>query len=459
MPLGARLLAALPAAAALTGCLATTVPPPAAVAPAAGPIQTSAPASPPPAWPDAAGGCRALAKAVLAMPEAERRRLSADASPFALAAADSAGALLPAEDAADTVDADLPLRAIGRADDAAAAPCLLVLGRPRLVPGGGRRLVGHEVVRSEYRTGSRRTVNPEYRRLRDAAEAEEDGGRGPGGSVLATGDPMLDLIGLAGGLVLRGVNRLRPAREDPAAALARTERYLESATFEPYTYKLTSFEVGRAGVLDAALVDRAAGRILEARHTLRERRTFPVAEGRHRSDRGLLEGTGPQALLPEDVALFEGEPPRPPLSDVLRLLLAAGNGEDRPGGVADALAALSAAAPPPAAAQSPEAPLPAAADASSPTVPDSSARVTVYAGEGPVEGTWTGPERIEVPTASLGRSRLVEVEGPDGMRTLALVERVDHAAGRAVIRVSRPATARRVSDEGLESVLRDLKRR
>jgi hypothetical protein len=77
----------------------------------------------------------------------------------------------------------------------------------------------------------------------------------------------------------------------------------------------------------------------------------------------------------------------------------------------------------------------------------------------PVEGTWTGPERIEVPTASLGRSRLVEVEGPDGMRTLALVERVDHEAGRAVIRVSRRATARRVSDEGLESVLRDLKRR
>jgi hypothetical protein len=347
MPLGARcLLAALPAAAALTGCLTTTAPPPAAVAPAAGLVQASAPAAPPPAWPDAAGGCRALAEAVLAMPEAERRRLSADASPLALALADGTGTLSPAEDAAAAVDADLPLRVIDRADDEA-APCLLVLGRPRLVPGGGRRLVGHEVVRSEYRSGSRRTVNPEYRRLRDAAEAEEDGGRGPTGSVLATGDPMLDLIGLAGGLVLRGVNRLRPAREDPAAALARTERYFETATFEPYTYKLTSFEVGRAGVLDAALVDRAAGRVLEARHTLRERRTFPVAEGRHRADRGLLEGTGPQAALAEDVALFEGESPRPPLSDVLRLLLATGAGEGRPGGLADALAALSAAAPPP----------------------------------------------------------------------------------------------------------------
>jgi hypothetical protein len=91
--------------------------------------------------------------------------------------------------------------------------------------------------------------------------------------------------------------------------------------------------------------------------------------------------------------------------------------------------------------------------------PASAARVTVHTADGPVEATWTGPERIEVPTAALGRSKLVEVEGPDGMRTLGLVERVDEAAGRAVIRVNRPTSDRRVSDEGLDSVLRDLKRR
>lgn len=451
MLVGARLLAPLAVASALTGCLAATAPPPPAVAPAAGPVQAVAPAPPPPAWPEAAGGCRALAEAVLAMPEAERRRLSVEASPFALAVADGAGGLVPAVDAAAAVEADVPFRAVDRADDE--APCVLVLGRGHLVPGGGRRLVGHEVVRSEYRAGTRRTVNPEYRRLREAVEAEEDGrGGGPGGSVMATGDPMLDLIGLAGNLVLRGVGRLRPAREDPAAALARTERYLESATFEPYTYRLASFEVGRTGVLDAALVDRAAGTVTEAKHTLRERRTFPVAEGRHRADRGLLEGTGPQAVLPADVALFEAEPPRPPLSDLLRLL-AATAGEGRPGGVSEALAFLSnslgEALPAPAAGDEPR---PAA-------VPASAARVVVHTADGPVEAAWTDAERVEVPTANLGRSRLVEVEGPDGMRTFGLIERVDKAGGRAVVRVNRPTSARRVSDEGLDSVLRDLKDR
>ncbi|HEX8376005.1 MAG TPA: hypothetical protein VF606_12590, partial [Geminicoccaceae bacterium] len=144
-----------------------------------------------------------------------------------------------------------------------------------------------------------------------------------------------------------------------------------------------------------------------------------------------------------------------PLSDVLRLLLASG-GDGRPGDADDALAALSRVA----AAEAPPAPASAAVEDRPRAVSDSAARVTVHTADGPVDATWTGPERIEVPTAALGRSKLVEVEGPDGMRTLGLVERVDEAAGSTVIRVNRPTSSdRRVSDEGLDSVLRDLKRR
>ncbi len=76
---------------------------------------------------------------------------------------------------------------------------------------------------------------------------------------------------------------------------------------------------------------------------------------------------------------------------------------------------------------------------------------------GPAEGAWLDEERIAVPTAALGRSSLVQVTGPDGMRVFGLVERVDREAGRAVVRVGRPGATRRLSDEGLEAVLRDLK--
>jgi hypothetical protein len=431
MAMRGRGLAAV-ATAGLGGCLGGPAPTPgAAVAPA--PAIAAAPLPAPLAWPEAAD-CRALAAALLAMPEAERARLRPEGAPLALAVADGP-ALLPAAEVAGAIEVDLPVRAVERADG---EPCLVVAGRPRVVPGGGRRLVAHEVVRSEYRTGSRRRINPDYQAAGDPdGHAEDD-------RVAATGDPALDLVGLVAGSVIRGLGRLGPGRGRPGETSGAADRYLEQAVFEPYTYQLSSFEVGRVGTMDAALADRRAGTALEVAHTISERRVFPVASGRHRADRGLLEGGGPAGVLPEDVALFEAAPPRPRLSDLLRAILD-GGGEGRAANVEEVLARLGTGTP-------------AVAASAAPSVPAGvGRRVTVETLAGPAEGEWLDEERIAVPAAALGRSSLVQVTGPDGMRVFGLVERVDREAGRAVVRVGRPGTARKLSDEGLEAVLRDLK--
>lgn len=424
--------------------------------------QVAAAAGPEPqslAWPEAPD-CRALVAAVLAAPEADRGRLRAEDSPLAIAVADGP-LLVPADEIDAIVELDLPARAaadvLADGTPSLGPRCLILAERPRLAPGGGRRLVGHDVVTSEYRTGTRRRINPEHRRLR--AEAEDEEGRGAGGRIFATGDPMIDLVGLVAGTVIRGVGALGPARERASDALARTERYLEEPTFEPYTYRVSSFEVGRAAAMRLTLVDRPAGRAYEARHAMRERRTFPVAEGRRATDRGLLEGTGSQAVLPADVALFETGAPRPRLSDLLHALVSAG-GDGRTATVADALAVIK--GPPPAAgAASPAVAVaeitPVRLDAADPPRPET-ARAVVETVNGPAEGTWLDAERIAVPTDALGRSMLVQVTQPDGMITFGLVERVERG-GHAIVRVGRPGGRARLSDEGLESVLRDLKDR
>jgi hypothetical protein len=424
-----RGLAAAAALAGLGGCLSGPAPTPGTAAAPAPAAVAAAPPAAPLAWPEAAD-CRGLAAALLAMPEAERARLRAEGAPLAVAVADGP-ALLPAAEAAAAVEIDLPVPAVERTDG---APCLLLAGRPRVVPGGGRRLVAHEVVRSEYYAGG--GVRGARRASTDDAEEDPDETR-----IVRTGDPALDLIGLAVGGVVRGLGRLGRARAAPAPS----EEGLEELPTKPYVYQLNTFEVGRSGASDLALIDRAAGRAAEVRHTVSERKMFAVAEGRHRSDKEALEGTGRLVSLPGDVAVFEAAPPRPRLSDLLRAVLD-GRGEGRAASAGDVLARLGTGrgatiAPPD--------------DADAPA--GTGRRVAVETLAGPAEGEWTDDERIVVPSAALGRSSLVQVTGPDGMRVFGLVERVDREAGRAVVRVGRPGTARKLSDEGLEAVLRDLK--
>src|SRR5690349_12773514 len=178
--------------AVLGGCTGSAPPatPGLAAQPAAVPTTkavATAPGPAPLAWPTA-GDCRSLVTAVLALPAAERARLDAAGAPLALAVADGP-LLLHAKEVPAAVEPDLPVRVAEGVDG---VPCLVVAERPRRLPGGERRLVGHEVVRSEFRSGVHRTLNPDY------ARTQEEGGepRGGLGRFIRTGDPLLDVIGL-----------------------------------------------------------------------------------------------------------------------------------------------------------------------------------------------------------------------------------------------------------------------
>jgi hypothetical protein len=148
-----------------------------------------------------------------------------------------------------------------------------------------------------------------------------------------------------------------------------------------------------------------------------------VAKGRSRYDRGLLEGSGPQAVLPEDVDLFEAAPPRPRLSELLAALLADG-GAGRPGSARDALERLE----------------PAAGTLAAEPRQARAAAHRAEPGQADAEPAASAP--------ALGRSGVVQVTEPDGTQRFGLVDG------------SRPTTApRRLPPDELEDALRDLKGR
>jgi hypothetical protein len=319
-----------------TACTPTPVPTDVSVhvEPAEGPPpQPSVPTTPALPWPTTAS-CRELLAAVVAMPQAELRRLDPGAAPIAYRVRDAATMLPPAK-AQAAVLTDLPLPAEAGAD----VRCLVLVERSPTKRGAARRPLAHEVVRSTYRVGSERQANPDYvalrRRLR---EVESDEGLG----IMATGDPGLDLIGLIGGVVLNGIGTINRAQSAAAMRerLAATPATLTSQTWEPYTFEVTTVEATRTGQLRAALVDRRSDRAWPIEREVVEQSRFRVANGRRARDRGLLEGGGTDLADSADVAGWEQGGLRPSLAGLAKLLAAV----DTPG-VAGGIAALAPAAP------------------------------------------------------------------------------------------------------------------
>jgi hypothetical protein len=221
-----------------------------------------------------------------------------------------------------------------------------VVERSTTTPTAPRRLLAQRVVRSTYRKGSQHTANPEHEALRRAVRELEDGDDAAGEGILATGDPSLDLIGLAASGVLTGIDLFRRGQAERRAmeALAATPPTVENVVWEPYTYAATTVEAERARRLRMALVDRRLGRSWQATHEARETRRFVVAAGRHAKDRDLLEGYGGNVVTTEDVAVWEQAGLRPPLS-VLLATLAGAAGDGAPGDLATVAAAWVANAP------------------------------------------------------------------------------------------------------------------
>lgn len=298
----------LPIASLLAACTATerpAEPHEVAVEPSAAmPAEAAASAM---AWPSG-DTCRSSLVAAAALPEPERRRLDPATAPVSAVVVDD-GVPVPSDRARDGLTLDLPIPT----GDPADTPCLLLVELAPTARAAPRRPLAHEVVRSTYRRGSQRVSNPEHealrRKLRDMDDTRDD-------SVIATGDPTIDLIGLVAGGLLEGIGAIWRGRAEGEAreALAATPSAFVEPVWEPYTYELTTVETERSGRLRATLIERADGTSWALDRIVHEDRRFKVAVGRVPKDRDLLEDKGGDIVTTADVAVWERGGLRPSLT-------------------------------------------------------------------------------------------------------------------------------------------------
>ncbi|MEK0085464.1 hypothetical protein [Benzoatithermus flavus] len=272
------------------------------------------------------------------LPASAREGLDPAKAPLALAVVDR-GALLPEATASQAVTLDIPLPVVAGPDAMRAFACIVLLERSGSARAAPRRMVDHTIVRSTYRRGLERTPNPDYATLQRRVRELD---RWDGVDVMPTGDPGIDLIGLAVGGILDVLGSAQRAKEraEAKAALAATPASLTEPVWEPYTYEVATVEAQRTGWLRAALLDRGEGRSWSLRREAQEARTFRVASHRSPKDRDLLENRGGTVVTPADVGLWESGGLRPAVSQVLTMLAETARAE--PGSSRDTTALLGA---------------------------------------------------------------------------------------------------------------------
>jgi hypothetical protein len=417
-------------------------------------------------------------------PEAVRA-LEAAGSPLAMASLDAGR---------QSVRADLPIPQV--------APALLEQGRCAIIVGAALptepttvRVLDRRFVHSAYPTGTKRRRNPEHQQLEEelAAARRDDS---DGGDVLKTGDPLLDLIGIVANGVIGGIGAVSSHREMRAieAALEDTPPFIEDPILTPYRYELVEVEAGRGAALPVALHDGSGGRAWRTWITLSEQRRFAIADERQAADtqpppgrilalttsdelarwRTGIPPVATSTILAHLAAAAEANEPEPVNLDVIiaELRTATPPSLQRPMATADAPAAsrLLSGAPqldtslkrqPPSTLAGMSASAEPAAGAS--RLLDSSLLVEraditselpaielLELGDGATFGFYVTAEHIVVPAEALGRSSLIAVRYPDGMRTHGLVELVDDDLGLALVylpRTGEPLSRRMTGNE------------
>ncbi|MEZ5865059.1 MAG: hypothetical protein R3D25_13710 [Geminicoccaceae bacterium] len=418
------------AACAGPGPVATTVAAlPAAVEPAGGPADEPVASG----WPEA-DSCGGLIRQLAGLDPAARRGLDPLTAPITLV---GVGPLQPG------LERDLPIPLAASATGAP-GPCLLLVGAPEALPAAADRVLDERVVHSTYQDGSRRWRNPDHRALeRDLAAAK----RAPGEDfdLLATGDPLLDLLGTVAGGVIGGLGRIGAEREinDLETALAATPAYLEQPTEATYRYDLVELEAERRSSLPIALFDRASGTTIAVELTRTERQLFALANDHHPRD--LQPSPVPGAALATTATLAAWRAGSPTLTTgalVEHIAAALVDGaEARPASLGETLAELRRAPlPGPFAVagtrgRAGRAPVPAAI-----AHPLAEGLVEV-GGKGGARGFYVTAEHIAAPVSALGESSLVAVRYPDGMAAYGMVELVDDELGLALIYLPRHGEA------------------
>ncbi len=442
------------------------------IEPAAGSASDATEPRPLVAWPPAAS-CADLVHELVAMDAASAHRLDGAASPLGAASVAPGTVVL-------RVDLPVPQVAVA---DLGSFDCALVVGPASPLPAAADRVLDQRTVQSSHRSGTRRGPNPEHHRLERELAAARRAGTSGDVSLLKTGDPMLDLIGTVAGGIIDGIDAFSADRDARRleTALAATPAFIDEPIEQPYSYTLSEIEAQRRAFVPIALHDRAAGTALHASVTVAEQRRFAVAVDRHPGDVGQPQLSAPTPTTPAEldawrqatptmsmrtalahiagIAEADGEPTaatldlaiaatratrpdrqwaaaagdaplRPPRPGAAASTAAVGS-NDIPAAVGRSLGALEPAV----------GPLPAdehgtdAARAAAAT--DLLQLNLLEVGTDGVAAFYITAEHIVVPAEAVGRSSLVAVRYPDGMRAHGLVELIDGQLGLALVYLPR----------------------
>lgn len=401
----------LPLAAILGACARTggeMAPPAPAIEPAAGPGL---------AWP-VASSCAGLVESLARLDPALLRELDPHAPPLAVT-------LLGA--ASPKLVGGPPL-----AEHAPDGACQIVVGAAVKLPAPADQLLGREAVHSTYPSGTKRRRNVEHQAIEQKlAAARREADRQV--DVLATGDPLLDLIGTVAGGIIGGIGAIagRQDIQSLESALAASPAYIEEPILAPYRYELIDLEAERRFSVPVTLHDGQAS--WRRAISLSERRRFALADGRHPGDTQARHA--PEAALIDKAGLAAWRESPPPLDKaalVTHLAAAIQETDGRAAMLAEALeepARLAAIEP----AVGPMATAPATAREHGGDL--------LKVGAGDLPGFYVTAEHIVVPAEALGRSSIVAVAYPDGMRAHGLVELVDDGLGLALVYLPRRGEA------------------
>jgi hypothetical protein len=292
-----------------------------------------------------------------------------------------------------------------------ASLCTLEIRPMATLPGASRRELAVEHRQSTYVASVRRRPNPRYRELSRALSAAE---RPPAASetrVMATGQPLTDLIGSAAELLLTGINHAVRAGEASRLRqqLASTPEEVEEPQTRSYSYDALLIEADREGVVAAALIRGDGSPLLQGASKLREMRRWAVEPGR-RSD----DAVSPAAdSLPDldALAAWQAAGPAVRVSTVLRDLLDQG---PEP-------ASLNADRPDP-------------RPVAGPTALPPQGTLLIIEGEGATAlGVRLSATQAVALAGAVGRSALVEVRGLAGPAAFALVQHPEQTPGLAVM--------------------------
>lgn len=341
----------------------------------------------------------------------------------------------------DGPHADLALRRIAGAAsvdndlglDEAGAPvrCVLYVDAPLLQPAPQRKLLSREPVHSSYADGTERVANPEHVELRKALGRAERG-RGTDAGVLATGAPMLDLIGSLAELAVAGVDKLMRMQEEGSLRrkLADTPPEIERERTRRYSYAAARIEARRRASVRIGLQDRNAGTMRETTATILDTAVFRLDEGRRPTDLGSPVDGQPSSDL-ATVAAWERARPPIRVSDLLAQIVGAGVEREQTG---DQLLARWSAPPEP--------------PSSRPKAPHAASASLVHVAGHVLEGVgfYVEPGHVLTLDRLVHGSDLAKVTGSDGRSSFALVERRDRKRGLALLKVSLQAPALSLAD-------------